>query len=154
MCTLTTHLYRVVLMVLDSFSTLQHPGEGELRAGRVLIFFFWSIPAPTWALFSSHTVLRLDLHPLLRVPLGVLGGLLFLLLLLLLLRVCVSFPLPVLSQLERRGRNQKVVLEVTNNIGRLLNDMLLNMLSHRLHSVYLTRTSRSDSKICLCKSVE
>lgn len=137
-CRLTTHLYRVVLMVLHSFSTLQHPGVGELWAGCVLISFLWSISAPTWALVSSNTVLRLDPPPLLRVPLGVLDGLLFLFLLLLLLRVRVSFPLPVLSQLEGR---------------RIKFSASLNSETPAASKLHLTRTSRSQSKICLCNSV-
>lgn len=138
-------------MVRDSFSTLQHPGEAELWAGWVLIFFLWSILSPTWALFSSHT----DLLPLLRVPLRVLSGLLFLLLLLFLLRVCISFPLPVLSQLERKKRNhiQSFCSAVTNNISKRPWKWRSAQRGFNSLFICLSTTSRPKSEIGLSKSL-
>lgn len=97
---LIVYLYGVGLVTLDSFSAVQCPGEGELWCGWVFLSFLWSISPPSWALLSSHTFSSLNLDFSLRIPLRVLSGFLFLLLLVFLLWVRVSFPLPVLSQLQ------------------------------------------------------
>lgn len=101
------YLYGVGLVVLDSLSTPHSPGEGKFRGGWVFISFLWSISSSTWALLSSHRLIRLDLHPSLWIPLRVFRRLLFLLLLLFLLGVRVSFSLAVLSQLEGKEENRK-----------------------------------------------
>lgn len=95
------YLYGVGLVMLDSFTTPQRPGEGELRGGWVSIFVLCSISSPSWALLSSYSLIQLNLRPSLRIPLRILCRLFLLLLLLFFLRVRVSLSLPVFSQLER-----------------------------------------------------
>lgn len=102
---LCIYLYGVGLVMLDSLSTPQCPGEGKLFGGWAFISFLWSI---SWALFSFNGLILLDFHLSHRVPLWVLCWLLFLFLLLFPLSVGISFSLAVLCQLKRkRGSSVK-----------------------------------------------
>lgn len=105
----SVYLDGVGLVVLDSFPGAQRPAEGELGGRRLLrtSFRLHAISSVSRALLSASgpVPLRLQLPP--RIPVGILGRLLFLLFLLLLLRVGVRFPLPVLSQLD--GKEQRLL---------------------------------------------
>lgn len=121
------YLYGVGLVMLDSFTTPQRPGEGKLRGGWVSIFVLRSISSLSWALLSSYSLIQLNLHPSLRIPLRILCRL-FLLLLLFFLRVRVSLSLPVFSQLEREDIKWAVsMMKNTLSASPLKSKTLANM---------------------------
>lgn len=111
------YLYSVGLVMFDRFSATQCLCKCKLRSGWISSSFFHSILSSTGDLLCVHRLIRISLTPFLRVPLQVIPSVLFLLLFLLLLRVCVSFSLAVLCQLERERDTGSVKFRTSENFS-------------------------------------